>query len=137
MLRENEAKLQEGTFLFGNDFYTTLYRKSKDRKRAREMSRDIARPVIKKPRQCVYQPFRQGPSGVQRMSRGETYREALAEAPLQRNKGTLNVNIPIVVEQMSKNIRNHYNLHPIIENLKPSKIVQIKSQWGGGGRGFF
>ena len=73
MLRENEAKLQDDTVLFGNDFYTTLYRKSKDRKRAREMSRDIARPVIKKPRQSVDQPFRQGPSGEQRKSRGSNF----------------------------------------------------------------
>ncbi|XP_078330091.1 uncharacterized protein LOC144624336 [Crassostrea virginica] len=73
MLRENEAKLQDDTVLFANDFYTTLYRKSKDRKRAREMSRDIARPVIKKPRQSVDQPFRQGPSGEQRKSRGSNF----------------------------------------------------------------
>ncbi|XP_062578759.1 uncharacterized protein LOC134240705 [Saccostrea cucullata] len=73
MLRENETKFQDESVLFGNDFYTTLYRKSKDRKRAREMSRDIARPVNKKPRQSVDQPFRQGPSGDQRKSRGSSY----------------------------------------------------------------
>lgn len=76
MLRDNEAKLQDDTVLFGNDFYATLYRKSKDRKRAREMSRDIARPVTKKPRltQTVDQPFRQGPSGEQKRTRGSNFR---------------------------------------------------------------
>uniref|UniRef100_A0A8W8JTJ3 Uncharacterized protein n=3 Tax=Magallana TaxID=2171616 RepID=A0A8W8JTJ3_MAGGI len=48
----------------------------KDRKRAREMSRDIARPVTKKPRltQTVDQPFRQGPSGEQKRTRGSNFR---------------------------------------------------------------
>ncbi|XP_061170663.1 uncharacterized protein LOC133180102 [Saccostrea echinata] len=73
MLLENETKLQDDYVLFGNDFYTTLYRKSKDRKSAREMSRDIARPVNKKQRQSVDQPFGQGPSGEQRKSRGSSY----------------------------------------------------------------
>ncbi|XP_061187959.1 uncharacterized protein LOC133195987 [Saccostrea echinata] len=85
MLRENETKLQDDSVLFGNDFYTTLYRKSKDRKRAREMSRDIARPVNKKPRQSVDQPFRQGPSGEQ-SPEGRATQEAQEEAPLQRNR---------------------------------------------------
>uniref|UniRef100_A0A8W8IH33 Uncharacterized protein n=1 Tax=Magallana gigas TaxID=29159 RepID=A0A8W8IH33_MAGGI len=65
---------QDDTVLFGNDFYAILYRKSKDRKRAREMSRDIARPVTKKPRLTVDKPFRQGPSGEQKRTRGSNFR---------------------------------------------------------------
>lgn len=45
MICDNEAKLQDDTVLFGSYFYATLYRKSKDRKRAREMSKDIARSL--------------------------------------------------------------------------------------------
>lgn len=52
-LRDNEAKLQDDTVLFRNDFYANLYRKPKDIKRAREISREIARPVTKKPRLTV------------------------------------------------------------------------------------
>ena len=69
-------------------------------------------------------PFVRDPLVNRESPEGRTSREALAEAPLQRNKGTLNVNIPIVVEQMSKVLRDHYNLHPSIEHLKLSKIVQ-------------
>ena len=73
MLRGNEATLHDDSILYGNYLYTPLYRKSNDRKRAREISRDIARPVIKKRRQSVDRPFRQGPSGEQRKSRASNF----------------------------------------------------------------
>ena len=76
-------------------------------------------------------PFVRDPLVNRESPEGRTSREALAEAPLQRNKGTLNVNIPIVVEQMSKVLRDHYNLHPSIEHLKLSKIVQNHIPLGG------
>lgn len=49
MLHDNEAKFQDDTALFGNDFYATMYPKLKE----------IVRHVTKKPKLTIDQPFRQ------------------------------------------------------------------------------
>lgn len=53
---------------------------------------------------------------------------------LQRNKGTsmtFQINIPIVVEQISKVLGDHHNLHPSVEKLKLTEIVQNQIPLGG------
>ena len=54
-IRDHETEFDGMERLFGNDFYKTLERKVKNRKRAREMARDMGPPAKR--------PFRGGPSG--------------------------------------------------------------------------
>uniref|UniRef100_A0A8W8JUE2 Uncharacterized protein n=1 Tax=Magallana gigas TaxID=29159 RepID=A0A8W8JUE2_MAGGI len=133
MLRDNEAKLQDDTVLFGNDFYATLYRKSKDRKRAREMSRDIARPVTKKPRltQTVDQPFRQGPSGEQKRTRGSNFRGRGGITKKQRYVNDVSDKYTDSGRTNIKSFRGSPQSPSNVEKLKLTEIVQNQIPLGG------
>ena len=80
MLRDSENQLQDEKTLFGNDFYSVLDRKAKNRKRAREMSREMTN---KKAR--TDQPFRRRPSGNQ--SRGGTGGSSSRGSSSSRGRG--------------------------------------------------
>lgn len=129
MQRDNEAKLQDDTVLFENDLCYPV--PDVHRKRARKMSKDIARPITKRSRPIVDLPFSQWPSGKQKRAKGSNLR---GKGGITKKQKYVNDILDKYTDSGKKiwNVQgDHHNLHSRVEKLKKTEIVQYQLFFSG------